>query len=287
MRPRLAAGLAARARLAAGAHLAPPSSMPPTSTARGRRAARIGNAWRRLRRGLPARGGPVSPEVANDLFVAHLAMYDFAGKLAAGRRVLDLGCGTGYGSAHLLAAGAATVVGLDPDERSLTYARRRFGGPRLRFVRGSAEELADLSATLPAAEERFDLIVAANLLPHLAAPEAALAAAPRVLDAAGTLLASVPPIADDRTMDQHRAAGVHRSNLYLWDWESLLRRHFGELRLYRLLPPAGAQLDLGDPRPSRLALAGFRVEDVPLSRLDEAGTLTAIFACASPRSGKR
>jgi SAM-dependent methyltransferase len=262
--------------------------MPPTSTSRGRLAARLGNAWRRLRHGLPARGGPVSPEVANDLFVAHLAVYAFAGKLAAGRRVLDLGCGTGYGSAHLLASGAATVVGLDPDEKSLAYARRRCGGPRLRFVRGRAEDLPGaLPAALPAAEERFDLIVAANLLPHLATPEAALSAASRVLDAAGTLLASVPPIADDRTMDQHRAGGLHRSNLYLWDWEWLLRRNFGELRLYRLLPPAGARLDLGDPRPSRLAPADFRVEDVPLSRLDEAGTLTAIFACASPGTGER
>jgi SAM-dependent methyltransferase len=258
--------------------------MPTRSAASDRRTARLGNAWRRLRHGLPARGGPVSPEVANDLFVAHLAVYDFAGKLAAGRRVLDLGCGTGYGSAHLLEAGAAAVVGLDPDERSLAYARRRFDGPRLRFVRGRAE---DLPAALPAAAERFELIVAANLLPHLAAPEAALSAALRVLDATGTLLASVPPIADDRTMDQHRAAGVHRSNLYLWDWESLLRRHFGELRLHRLLPPAGARLDLGDPRPSRLALAEFRVEDVPLSRLDQAGTLTAIFACTSSRTGDR
>ena len=50
------------------------------------------------------RAGPVSPEVTNDLFLAHLAVYDFAARFAPGLRVLDLGCGTGYGSAHLLAA---------------------------------------------------------------------------------------------------------------------------------------------------------------------------------------
>ncbi|HVR08017.1 MAG TPA: class I SAM-dependent methyltransferase [Thermoanaerobaculia bacterium] len=245
-----------------------------------RQAARWGNAWRRLRRGLPARGSRVSPEAANDLFLAHLAVYDFAAKLVAGGRVLDLGCGTGYGSSHLLAAGAAAVVGLDPDAAGIAYATRRFGGPRLRFVRGRAE---DLPAALPAAAERFELIVAANLLAHLPAPGEALAAAARVLAPNGSLVASVPPIVDDLTMDQHRAGGLHRSNRYLWGWESLLREHFAEPRLFRLLPPAGVRLDLGDPRRSRLALAGFRCEELPLSRLEEAGSLTAIFVCGSPR----
>ena len=50
-----------------------------------RQAARLGNVLRRLRNGLPARGGPVSPEVADDLFVAHLALYDFAARFAAAR----------------------------------------------------------------------------------------------------------------------------------------------------------------------------------------------------------
>jgi SAM-dependent methyltransferase len=258
--------------------------MSPRSPGLSRQAARWGNAWRRLRHGLPARAGPVSPEVANDLFLAHLAVYDFAAGLAPGRRVLDLGCGTGYGSAHLLAAGAAAVVGLDPDAACIAYATHRFGGARLRFARGRAEELP---AALPAAAERFELIVAANLLAHLAAPGEALAAAARVLAAGGSLVASVPPVVDDRTMDQHRASGVHRSNRYLWGWESLLRDAFAELRLFRLLPPTGARLDLGDPRRSRLALADFRCEELPLSRLDDAGSLTAIFVASSPRGGER
>lgn len=255
--------------------------MPPRSPGLSREAARWGNAWRRLRHGLPARGGRVSPEAANDLFLAHLAAYDFAGKLAAGRRVLDLGCGTGYGSAHLLAAGAAAVVGVDPDAASIAYATRRFGGPRLRFVRGQAEALP---ATLSAAEEKFELIVAANVLAHLAAPGEALATAIGVLAEDGSLVASVPPIVDDRTMDQHRASGVHRSNRYLWGWESLLRDAFAELRLFRLLPPTGARLDLGDPRRSRLALADFRCEELPVSSLDEVGSLSAIFVASSPKT---
>src|SRR5687768_3548421 len=103
-----------------------------------RAVARLRNAWRRLRGGLPVRGGPVSPEVPNDLFQAHAAVYVFAARYAAGRRVLDLGCGSGYGAARLAAAGANEVVGLDLDPRLIGYAGRRFAGPRVAFTTADA-----------------------------------------------------------------------------------------------------------------------------------------------------
>ena len=47
-----------------------------------------------------------------DLMNEHLARYGFAESLVAGKRVLDAGCGVGYGSARL-ARSADRVVGLD------------------------------------------------------------------------------------------------------------------------------------------------------------------------------
>jgi SAM-dependent methyltransferase len=225
------------------------------------------NAWRRLRGGLPLRGG-VSPEVPNDLFQALLAVYAFAAGYAQGQRVLDLGCGTGYGSGRLAAAGAASVVGVDPDERSLAYARRRFAGPR--FVRATADEL-------PEDLKIFDRIVAADLLAHLAAPAAALDGAIRHLAPEGLLLAAVPPILDDRTMEQRQAAGLHRSNLYLWDWESMFRKRFQEVRLFRVAPPPGAELDLASPFPSGLRAEDFRWEELSPAQLGAAGSLSVVI----------
>jgi SAM-dependent methyltransferase len=231
---------------------------------------RLGNALRRVRAGLPVRGG-VSPEVPNDLYQAHLALYEFAAPLAPGQRVLDLGCGTGYGSARLAKAGAASVVGLDPDAGSLAYARKRFSGPAVRFFEGTAERPpGDLGV--------FDLIVAANLLPHLASPSEAVEGAVRRLTGEGSFLASVPPIVDDRTLERHRAEGVHRSNLYLWDWESLFRHAFREVRLFQISPPEGVHLDFADPAPSRVRAEDFHHEEVPLSRLTAiGGALSAVF----------
>lgn len=229
------------------------------------------NAFHRWRSGLPARGGvsPVSPEVRNDLYMAHLAVYEFAAGLGRDMRVLDLGCGTGYGADRLSEEGE--VVGIEPDERSLAYARDHF--PDVRFVSGTAESLDDLGL--------FDLVVAANVFPHVESPKAVLDSAVQRLNAGGTLVASVPPIVDEQTMEAHRASGLHRSNLYLWDWESLLRKRFKEIRLYRLTPPAG--LDLSSPAPSKLQAEDFKVEEISPAQPGDAGSLAAIFVGRGPR----
>src|SRR4029450_12344424 len=52
----------------------------------------------------------------------HLHRYAFARQFVSGRRVLDLGCGLGYG-AELLAPSAHEVVSLDRDHETIRQAR--------------------------------------------------------------------------------------------------------------------------------------------------------------------
>jgi SAM-dependent methyltransferase len=227
------------------------------------------NAFRRWRAGLPVRGG-VSPEVPNDLYQAHLALYAFASRFAAGKRILDLRCGTGYGSARLAAADASEVIGLDTDDRCLAYARKRFAGPKLRFVQGTVE-------ATPGDLGRFGLILALDVLPHLPSPAPLVEWAAGHIEPDGIFLASVPPVVDERTLEQHRASGLHRMSLYLWNWESLLRRHFREVKIYGTIPPDGATLDLSDPSPSKLRAEDFRFEEVSPAKPASAGTLSALL----------
>ena len=228
------------------------------------------NAVRRWRAGLPARGG-VSPEVSNDLYQAVLAPYVFAAHYAPGRRVLVLGCGTGYGCPPLAAAGAAGIVGLEPDERSLAYARKRFArSAGIQLVQGSAE-------APPAGLGTFGLIVAVDVLPHIENPLTVLEWAARHLGPDGVFLASVPPILAENVMEEHRKSRSHRLCLYLWNWESLLLRRFQEVRMYGAFPPDGARLDLADPSPSRLRAEDFRFEEVTADRPGAAGSLSAVL----------
>jgi SAM-dependent methyltransferase len=86
----------------------------------------------------------------------------------AGRRVLDLGAGTGAAGRAALAAGAAQVVAAD-----LAVGMLRAAGPALHPVAADA-------AALPFRAGSFDLVAAAFCLNHLPDPAAALAGARRV-----------------------------------------------------------------------------------------------------------
>lgn len=55
------------------------------------------------------------------LVCEHVLRYEFAARFAHGAKVLDLACGSGYGS-RLLAATAASVTGVDVDVGSIEAA---------------------------------------------------------------------------------------------------------------------------------------------------------------------
>ena len=89
------------------------------------------------------------------LAAEHVARYALAAGLCRGRRVLDVACGEGHGSAMLAGAGAAQVVGVDPSAEAVSVAALRFARPGLAFRSGEIAALPDLLAD----QAPFDLIV--------------------------------------------------------------------------------------------------------------------------------
>src|SRR4051795_4667248 len=72
---------------------------------------------------------PDVPE-ENYWFQRHLVVYQWIAGRVAGRRVVDLGCGEGYGAAEL-ARTAAHVTGVDANPEAFEHARLKYGGPRV------------------------------------------------------------------------------------------------------------------------------------------------------------
>lgn len=113
----------------------------------------------------------------------HQLRYRFTLEHVRGKRVLDAGCGVGWGTKLLLEAGAAEVTGLDISEEAIEDGRRRV--PEAQFRQG---DLMDL----PFDDDAFDVVVCFEALEHTSDTGRTLDELARVLVAGGVLFVSSP-----------------------------------------------------------------------------------------------
>jgi len=123
-------------------------------------------------------------EVDADLLNEHLARYAFAARLARGKRVLDAGCGAGYGAAEL-AESALSVVGADIAAEAVAFAGAHYRLPHLEFEQASC-------MALPHKDGAFDLVVAFEVIEHLSGWREFLLEVRRVLAPTGQFIVSTP-----------------------------------------------------------------------------------------------
>lgn len=138
-----------------------------------------------------AQGGLFTGErlhAADPLFQAdlarHLVAYRYGQRLAAGKRVLDAGCGDGYGTA-LLAEVARQAVGIDRAVDVITVARQRYQRPNLRYEALELENLAALGTP-------FDVVCHFQVIEHLVNPKPFLRAVREILEPRGVLVITTP-----------------------------------------------------------------------------------------------
>jgi len=125
--------------------------------------------------------GKVEPELLNE----HLVRYLLAARFARGGRVLDAGCGVGYGTDLLAARGARLAIGIDVSAESLGSGRSHVTRPNLLFAVGSATSTCFTSGA-------FQVVVAFELIEHLAAQEELVAELARLLGEDGVAVLSTP-----------------------------------------------------------------------------------------------
>jgi SAM-dependent methyltransferase len=115
----------------------------------------------------------------------HEARYLRALPYVAQKRVLEIGCGTGWGTAMLARKGrAARVLGIDVCPQCVDYASR-YHGQQAKFIAASA-------LNLPAANHSFDVICYFEVIEHLPDGVAFFKECQRVLTPGGLLIFSTP-----------------------------------------------------------------------------------------------
>lgn len=197
------------------------------------------------------------PGVAGEIAHEHWHRYAFARRYAEGRRVLDVSCGEGYGSA-LLAGVAAHVTGVDVAAEAVAHARAAYGGrANLAFVQASA-------AALPLPDASIDVAVSFETIEHLPRElqPRMLSELARVLTPAGVLVLSAPD------PDQYSLARGYRNPHHLHEpsraeLDALLAAHFAARRWHRQRRWFGSALwreDRGDATFEAWTGAGARVD---------------------------
>lgn len=206
----------------------------------------------------------------------HRGRYWWAAQLAAGRSVLDAGCGTGYGLEILAAAGAAELTGLDIDRGAVASAQRR--GERS----GARVEQGDLQA-LDFPDDSFDLAVCFETLEHLASPDRGVAELRRVVRPGGTLVVSSPNPEVYPGGNEH-----HLNELRPQELRELVEDHFPAARVYLQHAWLASVIEPADERWP--AADGDRPQDGALarrsSRPGEAGTTFTIVVGCDPEEGE-
>jgi 2-polyprenyl-3-methyl-5-hydroxy-6-metoxy-1,4-benzoquinol methylase len=133
---------------------------------------------------LPLTGERTVPGVAeeNYWFRRHDVAYRYTLLLVTGVRVLEVGCGEGYGTA-LLGTAARDVLGVDYDALTVAHAAATY--PTVRFARGNL-------AALPVASGAVDVLASLQVIEHVWDHAEFLGECRRVLRPDGLLLVTTP-----------------------------------------------------------------------------------------------
>ncbi len=165
--------------------------------------------------------------------------------LPPGSRWLDVGCGTGALSQLVLeTASPSEVIGIDPSEGYVAYAREHVTGERVAFEIGDAQQL-------PFENGSFDAVVTGLVLNFLSQPGQGVAEMVRVTRRPGDAVAA-----------------------YVWDYagKMQLMRHFWDAAV--ALDPAALELDEGrrfpicHPGPLEQLFKSAGLQDVVVRAID-------------------
>jgi 2-polyprenyl-3-methyl-5-hydroxy-6-metoxy-1,4-benzoquinol methylase len=168
---------------------------------------------------------PDVPE-ENYWYQRHLVVYEWIARRVAGRRVVDLACGEGYGSAVLASTGdAASVVGIDANPDAFEHARLRYVRENLRFERDMIETF----------DEPCDALVFLQTVEHVQDPDRVLERFKAVLGRDGVAYVSTPNVLTLAPAGAERSGNPwHVYEYRPAEFEALCSGHFGSVELHGL-----------------------------------------------------
>lgn len=145
--------------------------------------------------------------------------YQIAARYVQGKQVLDIACGSGYGSQILSSAGADLVVGVDICSDTIQYAQERYSDSRIEFICSDADQFKWSNL--------FDVIVSFETIEHLQKPKEFLQKIHSLLVPDGTFLISLP-LGETRHIDPYHLHAFTQNQIV-----DMLKENNFDVELYR------------------------------------------------------
>jgi SAM-dependent methyltransferase len=166
---------------------------------------------------------PDVPE-ENYWFQRHLVVYEWIAARAHGRRVVDLACGEGYGSA-VLGRTAASVVGVDANPEAFAHAGAKYTSDTVTFERAMVEMWSG----------DVDCVVFLQTIEHVPDPDAVLEHVRELIGPAGVAYVSTPNVLTLAPKGEERSGNPWHVREYRpYEYRELCERHFGSVELLGL-----------------------------------------------------
>lgn len=112
-------------------------------------------------------------------------LFQLAGNVGAGTRILDVGCGNGFFSGQFLKKGC-TIVGVDMAPDGVALARKTYPGGRFEAIPAVEDVLSLLN------EKPFDIVISTEVVEHVYDAHSWARACYNALRPGGKLIASTP-----------------------------------------------------------------------------------------------
>lgn len=160
----------------------------------------------------------------NYWYQRHVVVYEWIAGRVAGRRVVDLACGEGYGAA-ILAERASEVIGVDANPEAYEHARLKYRRPNLRFTRELIEEF---SAPV------VDVAVFLQTIEHVRDPEGMLRHfATLTADDGGEVIVSTPNVLTLAAPGEAKSGNPwHIKEFHPVEFWELMRQQFSDVELF-------------------------------------------------------
>jgi len=166
----------------------------------------------------------VPNQVSDDLFNEHISRYVFASKfINKHHQVLDVGCGTGYGTFELSKV-AGEVTGIDISSEAIDYAKSNYAKDNLIFVCKDSRNIEKYN--------EFDIAVSFEVIEHIEFVEEYLSSIKKSLKPEGVFIVSTPNKKMYSDSIENYKNPYHVKEYYYDEFKALLSLTFSNVEIY-------------------------------------------------------